>query len=457
MSFIKMLSRFANLKYFPLVSSLILIIPFTLLPIISSSHFSIISKAWAATYTTQNILSRSPDDIVPSTFFGMHIHFLATGTPWPTISFGTLRLWDADVIWPSLEPNKGEWHFEKLDTNVNLTEAHNVEILMTLGQSPTWASARPAETFPKTYNTGSAAEPANIEDWKNYVRTVATRYKGRIRYYEIWNEPNLSNFYSGTVDQMVTLAREAYTILKEVDRTVKVVSPSVTGAFGIPWLEQYFIKGGANYTDIIGYHFYVFPAPPEAMVSVIKNVKQTMTKYGISNKPLWDTEAGWSKPKVFSSDSEASVYVARSYILNWATGIDRFYWYAWDNHKWVTLEMTKTDNKTLKPAAIAYREVQKWIVGAKVLSCVQDSQGTWLAQITRDNGYKGFIIWNPDKTINFEIPIEWNVKQMNDLTGSTTDITGASQLNIGMAPILLENVLSSPAITPPWNIRIITN
>ena len=50
MSFIKILSRLAKFKYSLLVLSLILIIPFTLLPIISSSHFPIISNAWAATY-----------------------------------------------------------------------------------------------------------------------------------------------------------------------------------------------------------------------------------------------------------------------------------------------------------------------------------------------------------------------------------------------------------------------
>jgi hypothetical protein len=50
MSFIKMLSRLANLKYSLLLLSLMLIIPFTALPIISSSHFPIISEAWPATY-----------------------------------------------------------------------------------------------------------------------------------------------------------------------------------------------------------------------------------------------------------------------------------------------------------------------------------------------------------------------------------------------------------------------
>ena len=439
---------------FPLF--LFLIISFTLFPIISSSHFPIISEAWAATITTQNILLRSTNDIVPYTFFGMHVHFLARNdaakTPWPTVPFGTLRLWDADVVWPRLEPNKGEWHFEKLDKNVNFAKAHNVEILMTLGQSPTWASARPTESSP--YSPGAAAEPANIENWKNYVRTVANRFKGRIHYYEIWNEPNWKEFYTGTVEQMVTLAREAYTILKEVDPTIKVVSPSVSTASGIPWLKQYFIKGGATYVDIIGYHFYVDPSPPEAMLPISNNVRQVMENYGVINKPLWNTEAGWAnKSKVFSSDNEAAAYVARSYILNWAAGIDRFYWYAWDDH-WVTLEMTETDNKTLRPAAIAYNEVYKWLVNANVASCGQDSQSTWVAQVTRNNGYNGFIIWNPYKTINFEIPKEWNVKQMRDLTGRTTNMTGASQLTIGMAPILLETVLMSPKIAPPQNLRI---
>ena len=50
MLFIKISSRLAKLKYFLLVLSLILLIPFTLFPIISSSHLPIISDAWSATF-----------------------------------------------------------------------------------------------------------------------------------------------------------------------------------------------------------------------------------------------------------------------------------------------------------------------------------------------------------------------------------------------------------------------
>ena len=87
MSFIKMLSGLANLKYFPLVLSLILIIPFTLLPIISSSHFLIISEAWAATYYIDTTNGNDKND------------GLSEPSPWKTIAkVNALRFNPGDQI-----------------------------------------------------------------------------------------------------------------------------------------------------------------------------------------------------------------------------------------------------------------------------------------------------------------------------------------------------------------------
>ncbi|MGL4502111.1 MAG: GH39 family glycosyl hydrolase, partial [Planktothrix sp.] len=218
-----------------------------------------------------------PDKEIPATLFGMHLHHVATTptyrtdppitehTPWPSVPIPTWRLVAAYVEWFALEPQKGEWNFEILDKSLELAEKHQVEPLMYLGFSPRWASQRPDE--PSAYGPGKAAPPQNIEDWRNYVRTVATRYKGRIHYYELWNEPNgYKRFYTGTVAEMVELSREAYQILKEVDPTITVVSPSATGDWGsspgVEWLEEFLSQGGGDYADVIGYHFYVMPGPP---------------------------------------------------------------------------------------------------------------------------------------------------------------------------------------------------
>src|SRR5437899_7225230 len=134
------------------------------------------------------------------------IHHLPQPTPWPRVSFGSWRLWDAYVVWPNVEPQKGQWDFSHLDGYISLAESHSVEILLPLGLTPAWASSRPKEK--SGYEPGNAAEPRNISDWSEYVREVATRYKGRIHAYEIWNEPNLSDFFSGRPDTMLELARE---------------------------------------------------------------------------------------------------------------------------------------------------------------------------------------------------------------------------------------------------------
>ena len=80
----------------------------------------------------------------------MHIHGMVVPrpglkepTPWPSVPFGAWRLWDAYVGWPQLEPKQGTWNFSTLDKYVALAEAHNVEILLPLGLTPEWASARP--------------------------------------------------------------------------------------------------------------------------------------------------------------------------------------------------------------------------------------------------------------------------------------------------------------------------
>ena len=63
--------------------------------------------------------------------------------------------------------------------------------------------------------------------------------------------------------------------------------------------------------DVIGYHFYVFPQPPEAMLPLIDKVKQTLKDNGAGKQPIWDTELGWAEPKPFSSGELAASYLAR--------------------------------------------------------------------------------------------------------------------------------------------------
>jgi len=394
----------------------------------------------------KSILTRSTGDVIPANFFGLHIFDAGGATKWPTAKFGTWRVWDANVAWYFIEPKKGEWHFELFDKLVALAERNGVEITYSLCHTPTWASARPTEAV---WGPGHTSEPANMEDWKNYVRTVATRYKGRIHYYEIWDEPNLTQFYTGSIEKMVEMTNVAASVLKEVDPTVKVISPSATTALnGVNWLDRFIAKGGAKNIDIIGFHFYVPTTHPEAMLDYINQVKGVLVRNKVA-KPLWNTESGWfvqnhlttvpggSNWKVLNDD-EACAYVARAYLINWASGIERFNWYGWDSK---TMALIEADGKTIKPGAIAYNETYSWLKGARLVSCGKNDQGTWFAQIIRDGNYQGWIVWNTDKVTTLNVPSEWSAAQMRDLQGKRTSMKGIHQVKIGIAPILIENSL----------------
>src|SRR5262249_33615004 len=160
-------------------------------------------------------------------------------------------LWDAYAVWPWLEPQKGKLQWTLLDKLNQVADDHHVEVLLPIGLSPTWASARPGE--PSGYQPGFAAEPADFGDWRRHVETVATRYAGRVHFYEIWNEPNKKPFYSGDLGTMVRLCREAYASLKRVDPKIQVVSPAATGQGGELWLDSFLAAGGGDCFDIVGF------------------------------------------------------------------------------------------------------------------------------------------------------------------------------------------------------------
>ena len=319
---------------------------------------------------------------------------------------------------------------------------------MPLALSPTWASSRPEEK--SGYQPGNAAPPTRLDDWRDYVRTIATRYRGRVHYYEVWNEANDKQYYSGTPAELVTLVAEAGKVLKEVDPSNKVVSPSFVFRPGLLALEEFLKAGGGRHSDVIGFHFYVAPNPPEDMIDLVHQVRALMAKYSISDKQLWNTESGWAIENRLSqvqighsgmgrvlSLSEAEAYVARANILMWALEVSRFYYYSWDNK---IMGLTEEDGKTLKSPANAYAQVENWLLGAVMRSCESNSDGIWVSELSRPRNYHGWIVWNRTQATKFTPTASWKVKQVRDLAGKTIPLSAdRPSISIGPSPVLLES------------------
>ncbi len=384
--------------------------------------------------TSESASYAGPTHPVDAAFFGMHVHHAASGTAWPAVPFADWRLWDAGVTWPQLEPAPGKWNFDLLDRYTQIAAEHKVDILLTLGLTPTWASSRPDES--SAYGKGNAAEPRHVADWEQYVRIVATRYKGVIHNYEIWNEPNVKGTFTGSPQAMLELSRAAYRILKSVDPTVTVVSPAATAGDGVPWLGEYLHRGGCAYADVIAYHFYVTPEPPETMIPLIKKVNATIRRHDCQNKPVWNTESGWASPKRFSSEEEAAGYLMRTYFLNWLLGVQRCFWYAWDNHNWSTLDLTSRSTNKITGAGAAYGVLHSWMLGSVLRSCERERSGIWICQLDRGSS-SDRVVWSENGRQSFTIPTSWKVQTTTSWSGQRE--APAIPLSIGPAPVLLSS------------------
>lgn len=395
----------------------------------------------------------APPQAIPATFFGMHIHRAATGLNgqpfWPDAPFHLWRLHDVDHLhWFSLEPAQDQWNFTLFDNAITQAERHGARLLYTLGQTPTWASARPTEDG--AYGAkGAAAEPANLADWRDYVRTVATRYKGRIHYYEIWNEADLREFYSGDVATMVQMARDAYTILKAIDPTITVLAPSMTADFThFTWLTQFLAQGGGNYYDINNVHFYIpATAKPEEIYGRAMRTQQFLRNNGQGHKPLWNSETGFGRTleNVLITGDDAVGFVARAHLVQWLAGVAHFDWYAWDNRHWVGLYFVEADLRTPTAAAHAYSETQKWLIGARLTTCQIAMDATWLCHLIGADGNPAQIVWNPEQTVAYRLPDD--ARRLRRLTGQTTTVTGGSTITIGTLPVYLERRRSAAHAT----------
>lgn len=347
-----------------------------------------------------------------------------------------------------------------------------------------WGAAALLAPHEQPAAPATSMEP-DLEAWSNFITQLVKRYCGcdsdshptlRLKQYEVWNEPDLfggSTGASGSVffapaagrsidmsaTAQVRLAQSAYSATKAVDPLAVVISPSATGvSSGLPWLRAFLQKGGGTFFDVLGYHFY-HEGPPENVRELIDAVLGVLSESGVS-APVWDTEAGWGARHTvayYPDEPAQAAWVARAYILRFAQGIDRVYWYDWSDQCWTYVRLTignrrtmnyadypqgcgsHTDLKGVSAAGTAYGEVYKWLVGATAPDCASSTEGTWVCTLRRVGGYEGRILWNTNGQYLTTVPPDWNVAQIRKMDGAIGTLASDRRLVISEQPMLLEN------------------
>lgn len=373
--------------------------------------------------------------------FGLHVQCLdRTSKPcppksaWPAVPFGAIRLWRTGTAWSQLEPAKGKFRFGHLDALVDVARSHHVSILLTLGQTPRWASSRPDEHA--FLGRGAAAPPNNLSDWTGYVSAVVTRYRGRISAYEVWTQPNTTQFYSGTAPQLASLATAAAAVIHRIDKHATVVSPSVearaSNAAG--WVRSYAAAGGYRTADVVGVYLQPYASQvPSATIFLLNRVRSSLPA-DATHKPVWDTWVSFgraSSGRVFPG-AAGRARVAQAYIFAAAMRVARTYWFAWDDRASGVFLTTPADIPS--DAATAYHSIHDWLVGSHFQTCAHLTK-TYVCSFAFPNAAVGEIYFSELPTASVRLPL--GAMCMRTLLGRVTKVTAGQLLTVTTEPILV--------------------
>ena len=378
--------------------------------------------------------------VIQDSLFGLHVNGAERGV-WPTINFGSLRLWDNATSWTNIETSKGVFDWTNLDRAVSNANQNGVaDFLMVLSGTPTWATnQRNPISLPAPNASGV---PANMADWDDWVRAVATRYKGKITNYQPWNEANLKTFYTGTPAQMADLTKRAHDIIKSIDPSATIVSPS-TGLRLNGALQRFYPKflqelKARNWpVDVWSAHTY-----PNSLGTTNDRRKLANTWIDLlkaakaPNLPLWDTEnnyglggPGTDFPEQDIKGSKAASWTAVTYLDALRLGISRVYIYQWGPYN----DLWGIQYKDGAPGAIAMNTLQKWIVGTTYKGCKEAKRKVTCKFRTSDGINQ--IVYSETRKKKFKVAKRY--KQMCQLDGTCSAVPANRKVRT-KSPVLLK-------------------
>ena len=194
-----------------------------------------------------------------------------------------------DFLWDRLEPSEGHFNYGYYDKLIRTLVENKIEILGLLGYSTLWANDEKKWNVP----------PKNPHDFYNFTFTIVSRYKKHIRYWEIWNEPNVAVYFevSDWASAYVPLLKAGYTAAKKAD-SQSVVLHGGLGQSVSESLDQLYLAGAKPYFDRVNIHPFVNPndlykRPLSKVVTLdIDQVEKVMKINGDGSKKIWITELG---------------------------------------------------------------------------------------------------------------------------------------------------------------------
>ncbi len=383
-----------------------------------------------------------------------------------------------DTAWFEVQPARDIWDFRKLDAVIN----HNdhpwlIEIYGSIG------TAYPFEgDFSKQHleSLGGKNEimqyiidhavdmndPQQKADAELYVKTFVTRYKDKIKYWEIGNEGIQASEAFGIITN-------TYQWIKEAHPDSVVVITAVAGDDdslfdrGLEAFDSLLKKGIADYFDVGNIHYYgrIEGDFEERLGRRFEQYKQIMAKYGVQ-KPIWVTETSTSSHErsVLSGPSSEQIqarHVVKRLVIFSAKGAEKVFWHdyreTYEDNAFYQCNLVDPDTYIPKPAYYTFKLAVEKLGFYKDVVTLRDDDVRLYKFITHEDR-PVFVAWSSlpqDIDLSAHCTAEKVlVTHIVEDSNSQLQIRAAQNTNIKLSesPVFIEPALTLGQL-PPWDVN----
>ena len=272
-----------------------------------------------------------------------------------------MRWWRVWLEWNHLEKEAGKRDFAALDHLVDCARRNGLELYVCLqGGNLAWQQTPVPADLPYRLMNQVSAGPRDWEQWERYIEAVASRYKGRISHWQIWNEPDARNaLYPFQTEFYVEMLRRSSTVLRRVDPKNRVALGGFAGAWtnerrnlvshtakDAAWgLQGFYNLQPQGFYDIFDCHFYSVHEPNQSWDGIRESaatLRPFLDARGDNRKPIWNSETsmlsgrgaqigqkgGWANVPLVSERVQA-LELVKLHVQSLAVGVQKTFWYGW--------------------------------------------------------------------------------------------------------------------------------
>jgi hypothetical protein len=321
---------------------------------------------------------------------------LVQGIQAPDLAFQAGARWDRIIFpWSLIQKNgPNSWDEQYFsDAAIRAQAQRGVSMVGVMIYTPQWASINPVYGRPVDRPQGLERpydDPRNY--WGQFVRKLATRQRGVVDNWIVWNEqdlfePGLRYTWDGSYEDYAQLLIVAYLNIKEVNPRANVI----LGGFSYWWDKQYnrppYLgplleviardpdRGRHNhYFDVVAVHVYNAPLNSYAVPMIMRQILEAR---GLK-KPIWIDESNAIPygdpanplpfpPMAATLDQQAD-YVVQSMALGLAAGVERYAIYKALDEKpenGSDVYGLVRNDRSLKPAYLAFQVATSYFQGTR--------------------------------------------------------------------------------------------